>query len=134
MKIKRKRMSAEVPSLAMGDIAFNLLIFFVILARAHDDSFLQWRPAAADDLQQTEHSRASVLIDTDGKLYLNGQPVAIAALADELALLLGDAPLGERTVLLKCDRQAQAGRFEPVIEAISEAGGKLVHILEPQRE
>ena len=28
-------MKADVPSTAMGDIAFNLLIFFVILARAN---------------------------------------------------------------------------------------------------
>ncbi len=34
MKIKRRTSQATVPSMAMGDIAFNLLIFFVILARA----------------------------------------------------------------------------------------------------
>ena len=45
MKIRRKMIPAEVPSMAMGDIAFNLLIFFVILARANDDSFLNWQPA-----------------------------------------------------------------------------------------
>ena len=47
MKIKRRAIRADVPSMAMGDIAFNLLIFFVILARAQDDSHLQWTPAAA---------------------------------------------------------------------------------------
>ena len=46
MKIARKRLKAEVPSVAMGDIAFNLLMFFVILARAQDDSHLKWEPAA----------------------------------------------------------------------------------------
>ena len=30
MKIPRKKSRADVPSMAMGDIAFNLLIFFVI--------------------------------------------------------------------------------------------------------
>ena len=35
----------------MGDIAFNLLIFFVILARAQDDSHLQWEPAKAEEVQ-----------------------------------------------------------------------------------
>ena len=115
MKIQRKTMTAEVPSLAMGDIAFNLLIFFVILARAHDDSFLNWKPAAAKDLESAGHARVSVLIDTDAKLYLNGQEVGISQLSEMI-------------------RETPALRFEPVIEAISEAGGDMVHILEEQRE
>ena len=65
MKIQRKTARAEVPSLAMGDIAFNLLIFFVILARAQDDSYLNWQPAAAKDLENAGHAKVSVVIDTD---------------------------------------------------------------------
>jgi biopolymer transport protein ExbD len=134
MKIRRKKMGAEVPSLAMGDIAFNLLIFFVILARAQDDSYLNWQPAAAQELESAGHAKVSVLIDTDSKLYLNGQEVGISQLAERIRESLGDAPPGERNVLLKVHRETPAMRFEPVIEAISEAGGDMVHILEEQRE
>ena len=45
MKLPRRKLEASVPSFAMGDIAFLLLIFFVILARAQDDSHIQWQPA-----------------------------------------------------------------------------------------
>ena len=134
MKIRRKSVPAEVPSMAMGDIAFNLLIFFVILAQANDDSFLNWQPAQAKNLEAAGHSKVSVLIDTDSKLHLNGRQVGIVTLADQIGELLGEAPPGERTVLLKVHREAQAMHYEPVIEAISEAGGDLVHILEEQKE
>ena len=134
MKIQRKTSRAEVPALAMGDIAFNLLIFFVILARAQDDSFLNWQPASARNVESAGHAKVSVLIDSEGRLYFNGQEIGIARLADRIRETLGDAPPGERNVLLKIDRQTQALRFEPVIEAVSEAGGDLVHILEEQRE
>ena len=134
MKIRRKTILATVPSTAMGDIAFNLLIFFVILARANDDSFLQWKPANAKDLEAAGHSKVSVLIDTDSKLYLNGQQVGMATLGEQIGELLGDAPPGERTVLLKVHREAQAMYYEPVIEAISEAGGDLLHVLEERKE
>jgi len=134
MKIRRKTMRAEVPSTAMGDIAFNLLIFFVILARAQDDSFLKWQPAHARNLEQAGPSKVSVLIDAESKLYLNGRQVGAAQLAKQIGELLGEAPPGQRTVLLKVHRDAQAMRFEPVIEAISEAGGDLVHILEKEKE
>jgi biopolymer transport protein ExbD len=134
MKIKRRAIRADVPSMAMGDIAFNLLIFFVILARAQDDSHLQWTPAEARNIESAGHSVVSVLIDTDEKLYLNGQPVGESGLEMKIDELLGDLPVGERIVLLKVHRDATALRFEPVIEAISSAGGELVHIVEEDRD
>lgn len=134
MKIQRKAVRAEVPSTAMGDIAFNLLIFFVILARANDDSFLNWQPAHAKDLQAAGYAKVSVLIDADSKLYLNGRQVGMTQLSTQIGELLGDAPAGQRTVLLKIHREAQALYFEPVIEAVSEAGGDLVHVLEELKE
>ncbi|HBE98260.1 MAG TPA: biopolymer transporter ExbD, partial [Verrucomicrobiales bacterium] len=47
---------------------------------------------------------------------------------------LGDAPSGQRNVFLKVHKEAKASHFEPVIAAISEAGGDLIHILEPEEK
>lgn len=126
-------MKADVPSVAMGDIAFNLLIFFVILARAQDDSHLQWQPAQAANLQGAGAAKVSVLIDNDNKLYLNGQPLGQVQLASRIEELLGNAPAGQRIVLLKVHKDATAMYYEPVIESISEAGGDLVHVLEERK-
>lgn len=118
--------------MAMGDIAFNLLIFFVILARVQDDSHLQWQPAQAKDTISGTQAKVSVLIDKDEKVYLNGQDVGIAQLAQAIEQQLGDAPASERVVLLKTHKDAKALIFEPVIEAISEAGGDLFHVVEEE--
>lgn len=134
MRITRKKMRVEVPNVAMGDIAFNLLIFFVILARAQDDSHLKWEAAAAPKVEAAEHAKVSVLVDIDNKLYLNGRNIGESSLAKEIEKLLGDSPSGQRTVLLKVHKDTQAQRFEPIIEAVSEAGGELVHVLEEKRE
>jgi len=134
MKIARGKLKVEVPSVAMGDVAFNLLIFFVILARAQDDSHLKWQAAVTPKVEPTDHARASVLVDVNNRLYVNGQEIGISQLASELTELLKDAPAGDRIVLLKVHRATQAQRFEPIIEAISEAGGDLVHVLEEKKE
>ena len=123
----------------MGDIAFNLLIFFVILARAQDDSHLQWTPAEATNIETAGHSVVSVLIDSDEKLYLNGQPIGESNLEmkidkEKFPFEIVDFAVGDRTVLLKVHREATALRFEPVIEAISNAGGELVHVVEEDRD
>ncbi len=134
MKIKRRSSQAEVPSMAMGDIAFNLLIFFVILARAQDDSHLHWEPATAAEITASATAKVVVLIDSDNRFYVNGNQVGESQLASEIEALLADAVAGDRTVVLKAHKDAQAMYFEPVIEAISEKGGELVHVLEKKQE
>ena len=134
MKLPRRQMEASIPSIAMGDIAFLLLIFFVILARAQDDSHLRWEPASASELDQVANPLASVVIDADGKTFLNGKQLAVAQLAESLGATLGDTEPGKRTVMFKVDKDSTADLFEPAIEAISEAGGELVHILEPDQD
>ncbi|NND99017.1 MAG: biopolymer transporter ExbD [Pirellulaceae bacterium] len=134
MKIKLRTVAANVPSMAMGDIAFNLLIFFVILARATDDSHLQWEPADSAEVTRSGASKVSVVIDVQNKTYINGKEVGIAQVSPIIDDLLGDAPIDERTVLLKVHRESTSNYYEPVIEAISEAGGKLMHVLEEKRE
>ena len=134
MKLPRKKLTASVPSFAMGDIGFLLLIFFVILARAQDDSHIQWEPAQMKDVKMAAAPLAKVAIGSGFKSYLDGKEIAPEEIAGRLAEVLGDAPAGQRNVFLKVHKEAKATHFEPVIAAISEAGGDLVHILEPEKE
>lgn len=134
MKLPKRNFEASVPSMAMGDIAFLLLIFFVILAKAQDDSHLRWEPAAQEELEQAKNYKASVVIDVKNKTYLNGQPIAQAQLEGALSELLGDAETSKRTVLLKVHKDATVLQFEPVIEAVSKSGGEIHHVLEQERK
>ena len=74
---------------------------------------------------------ASVVIDRQNVTYLNGRAIPVETLAAELESLLGDLPAGGRTVLFKVHKDVIAEFFEPAIEAVSEAGGELHHVLEP---
>ena len=65
-------MNAEVPSMAMGDIAFLLLIFFIILARVTDDSHVKVNKAAGRELEKPKNNRVSIAIDTNRVTWLNG--------------------------------------------------------------
>lgn len=134
MKIAKRSFEASVPSMAMGDIAFLLLIFFVILAKAQDDSHLRWDPAADEELEQARNYKASVVIDVKNKTYLNGQPIPQAQLEGRLSELLGDSEPSKRTVLLKVHKDATVLQFEPVIEAVSKSGGEIHHVLEQERK
>ncbi|MDP6795802.1 MAG: biopolymer transporter ExbD [Verrucomicrobiota bacterium] len=131
MILRRKTFEATVPSMAMGDIAFLLLIFIVLLARARDESHLVWQPATGTELVKPANRNASVVIDKQNVTYLNGRAIPVESLGAELESLLGDLPAGGRTVLFKVHKDVIAEFFEPAIEAVSEAGGELHHVLEP---
>jgi biopolymer transport protein ExbD len=133
MKVSLRKVRCDVPSVAMGDIAFNLLVFLFILARTDDDSHVEWRPATAVSVQPIGVAPVSVIIDKDSRLYLNGQQIAVSSLSGAVAEKLGDSPAGQRRVVLKVDREALASRFEPVIAAVAEAGGELVHVLQDEK-
>jgi len=134
MKIPKRSFEASIPSMAMGDIAFLLLIFFVILAKAQDDSHIIWEPAVDEELEQAKNYKASVVIDVKNRTYLNGQPISQAQLEGRLSELLGDAEPTKRTVLLKVHKDATVLQFEPVIEAVSKSGGEIHHVLEQERK
>ena len=134
MILRRKQLEATVPSMAMGDIAFLLLIFIVLLARARDDSHLIWQPATGTELVKPANQNASIVIDKSNITYLNGRLIKTENLSDELSVLLGDLPSGSRTVLFKVHKDVIAEYFEPAIKAISEAGGELHHVLEPSQQ
>ena len=104
-----------------------------ILARARDDSHLQWKPATGQELTRPTTMTASVVVDKYNVTYLNGREIPVGTLAEELKVLLGENPAGRRTVMMKVHHEVTAVYFEPVIEAVSEAGGELHHILEEEK-
>ena len=142
MVLPRRKLSATVPAMAMGDIAFLLLIFFVILARVRDDSHLQWKPAdgtklvtvhdpirpGKEQLSEADQVRPGEIIAADGDIELN----AGRRKADVRVTNTGDRPVQigshyhffEVNKALNFDRDASFGmhldvpagtavRFEP---------------------
>ena len=130
MKIQRRTFRAEVPSMAMGDIAFNLLIFFVILAKAQDDSHLQWTAANVEEVERGRYTRVSVVIDKDNKQYLNGQQIGVSNLTPRIKELLQGVEGKDRVVQFKIHRDAPVRIIEPIVEAIASAGADLFMVLE----
>jgi biopolymer transport protein ExbD len=136
VKFKRRRLDVIPPYVSMADIAFNLVLFFLMLAKTQDDSHIEWQPASDPRTKQIANAKVSIMVDGKGGVYLNGQRVSTRepqALGDLIAKELGELPPGERTVLLKVDKNTLASTFEPIMEAVGIAGGDAVHVLEQKR-
>jgi biopolymer transport protein ExbD len=132
MKIKLRKSQAQIPSMAMGDIAFNLLIFFVILARAQDDSHLQWTPSKVEEIERGKQSRVTVVIDNKNSIFLNGQEVSSLGLAEDIERQLQGVQGQDRVVQFKIHRKSPVRIIEPVFEAIGKAGADVFIIVEKE--
>ena len=133
MKIRRSKLEVMAPAVAMADIAFNLVLFFLILARTQDESSVKWEAARVPKVQDLAQSRVSVIVDEDGKIYVNGIGMGVDQLTPAIETLLADLKPGQRTVLLKIHKEALADLFQKVIEAVSNAGGEVMHVLEKDK-
>lgn len=117
----------------MADIAFNLVLFFVILAKTQDDSHIQWTAVQAPELKAAPSSRLVVSVDKEGKTYLNGKQMSTLGLEGAINAYLEENPADPKIVLLKIDKDTLAGTFETIIEEVSKTGCEIVHVLEEEQ-
>ncbi|MDB5306114.1 MAG: Biopolymer transport protein ExbD/TolR [Gemmataceae bacterium] len=135
MKFKRRKLEITPPYVSMADIAFNLVLFFLIMAKTQDNSDLEWEPAKDTGAKTIQNAKVSITVDKHGKTYLNNsrEPVGQRDLADRVTQELGDKPPPDRIVLLKIHKDTLASTFQPIMEAVSQAGGEVVHVIEEER-
>ena len=116
----------------MGDIAFNLLIFFVILAKSQDDSHLQWTPSKVEEIERGKHSRVTVVIDNKNSIFLNGQEVSLMSLSQDIENQLQGVQGQDRVVQFKIHRDAPFRIYAQAFEAIGKAGADAFIIVEKE--
>ena len=123
MRITRKRIGAVIPLASTADVAFLLLIFFIVLAKGTNEAALDVRPAVTtEQLDATDPSMVTVSIDRESKVYVNGTPVAASSVKDAVNEHLGELP-AERVVLVASEGTVTYQRWSDVIAAVEAGGG-----------
>ncbi|MFP4158047.1 MAG: ExbD/TolR family protein [Opitutales bacterium] len=126
-KYKKRRRQVIVPISGIGDLAFLLIMFFMIASSFVRQSHVDLERPEAEDLERLKESAVYVSIDREGRIYLQGVQVPNAEAVEwGVSALIEDAGTEEeRTVLLTSDRDLPESVFRPVIVAITEAGARI---------
>ena len=116
-----------VPIASMGDIAFLLIIFFLVCSEvAKDKTNLQVTLPNSEFVKKTKTAVAArVAIDADGVIYFDGARVENSKDVEwgVRAVLASTSTDDQRHIQFKCDAALPKETFEPVMKAIAEAGG-----------
>ena len=125
MNMQRRKLLVEPPSTAAPDIAFILIVFFLVCASVQPDT---GRPQdiprseeTAEKDQQSENLEVSL---TEKTVMLNGSLVPIGNLGGKVKqLLAGKEAESDRVVIVKSSSETTYQRWITATTAIEKAGG-----------
>lgn len=123
---RKKRRKVLVPITSMGDIAFLLIIFFIVCSESSKDKSVDVLLPLSEYVKKMEAvAVARVVVDKNGEIYFDGARVDNAKDVEWgiRALLTNTISDDQRHVQFKCDTALPKETFEPVIKAIAAAGG-----------
>jgi len=125
-----------VPVASMGDIAFLLIIFFMVCSRFAKDPGVPIDAPTTPEVTKLDDYPIVVAIDPKGNIFFQGKQIAgPKQVEDEVRKFVeGKTAEKTRTVLFRCDREVGKILFEPVIEAIAKGGGRIAAVGEKSND
>lgn len=117
---KPRRLKPIVPVASLGDIAFLLIIFFVLTTNFMKERHIRLDPPESADIEQLEAHALSVSLDENGDVWLQGGPASVDGLGDTIEGLLA-GKREERFVLLKVHKDLTEERYGPVLLELGKA-------------
>lgn len=107
---KRQREDAEIPSSSMADIAFLLLIFFLVVTTIDVDTGIGMQlPPPPDDVEPPpirERNLMNVLVNSQGMVLINQEPAAIGEVQDLVMNFVDNANRSQDPNLSESPQQA----------------------------
>jgi len=120
---KKKNLALFVNVTAFGDIAFLLIIFFILVGNFMKEN-MRFTPPLSMELEPQDTAKVTVVVDESSEVWLQGANIRANELATRVQDMVGDHK--DRSVHVKIHRTAERKDFMPIIEALSEAGVKII--------
>jgi biopolymer transport protein ExbD len=118
---RRRRLPTVVPVASIGDIAFLLIIFFMLTSQFMKQANIELEEPIGPDIERVEKSPLTIQVDRDGVVWIRGQRLPPDLVENTVTSLLDNLEEEHRQVHVKVDRRVLKKDFMPVIEALSRA-------------
>jgi len=129
---RKKRVLVRVPVTSMADLAFLLVIFFMVTSNFVKEAHVELEEASSPDVEPMKESQLSVTMDKNGDLWLQGKPCPAAVLEEGIRALILER--GDKVVMLKIDKDIRQEKYGPVFMALSKAGAEIALVGRKEKE
>jgi biopolymer transport protein ExbD len=129
MKINRKsKVSEEIPTATMADVAFLLIIYFMVTSTFAATRGLDWALPEQEDNPPMIEKEESVLIEIQpgGQYIVDQQPMQLGEILDYLRPRLERNPL--KPVIIRPDPNAQYGYMVDVFDELRQGAQQGVEV------
>ena len=125
-----RRRRAEINVIPLIDVMVVLVFFLLLAGRFEETRTLAIVPPAAD-AGGASTTAASLVVDREGKLFLEGQPITRVALDQALAAKALQSPGTE--VLIVADERSLTGAAIAALDAVAKSGLRPRLLTRPNR-
>ena len=136
MAIRRNfRLLIEPPASATGDIAFNLIVFFLVCASVQPDSGRKQTIPKAEQTEQKDQQTDTISVElTRQAVFLDGDQVTQKNFFLLIKAKLAARPNpAEKVVVVKSDKNTPYNHWIAVTSQIDDAGGIVTLQLEEEQ-
>ena len=136
---RRRKLLAEPPASATGDIAFNLIVFFLVCASVQPDSGREQVLPRSEQQQQEQKKTENIEVQlTRDRVFVNGSPMKIndfpANFQGALTRALENkTSQSDRVVVVKSKPETPYSYWITITEMIEQAGGVVTIQLEEEQ-
>jgi len=137
---KKKKRTYEINSSSMADIAFLLLIFFLVTTTMDMDKGIPMiLPERGGEVKINPKNIAKILINASGDVLFDSEMVSDMELKELLETRIKERGLDSEgkpklIVSIKTDRETEYERYITILDIVKEAGATKISIAEPDRE
>ena len=116
----KKKLYDDINITPMLDLAYVLLVIFIIMTTASVQGIKVNVPKASSSVSLAKPTTKAITVDSNGQVYLDTFPVTIDQLESQLRSFKAVTP--DFPVVIKGDRVSQFGRITEVLDACSRVG------------
>ena len=118
MQIQEDKAYDEINITPMLDLAYVLLVIFIIMTTAAVQGVKVNLPKASNQPSLAKPKTVAITIANDGKIFLDAVPVSMAELSDRLQVKKSQVP--DLPVVVRGDAQTQYSNVVDVLALLSE--------------
>ena len=130
---KRRFKGGEIPTSSMADIAFLLLIFFLVTTTIDMDNRLGMvLPAEAEETEINKKNILNCLINSTGNVLLGGEGVEIKNLSKTIRQKIAEND--KLVISVKAHKASSYKDYVRVIDQLKQANATLISIAESNKQ
>ncbi len=128
----KKKKSAEIPTGSLADIAFLLLIFFLVTTTIDTDKGLQLvLPDKGEEIKIRSQNIVNILANESGLVMMDEEPIELRLIADKARQMIRE---NDNIIFsVKTMRGTKYEIYIDVIDQLKQANAKRISIAEPEQ-